>query len=541
MTPRTVARVLACAVTLLGAALIVDTYHVFSQTYDEPSQIAAGMQWLSDGVYTYEPQHPPLGRIAAAIGPYLAGSRTLPGHDMYYEGQLLLGSGAHYRRTLALARLGELPFFLAICAVVWLWGRRLFGGDERDAPAAWAGALAVLFVATNPNILAHSALATTDIAPALMVVATLYAYARWTARPTIGESLLFGLCVGLNVVSKFSAVAFLGVALVLAEAWRVVSVRAGRTPRRPAMREFISLAAVVFLAAALVIWATYRFAVGPIGRTGIAGPAPALFQGFADFFNHGTSGHPAFLLGHTSDTGWWYYFPVALLVKTPLPLFVLGLVGAATTVRAMWTERAFEPALPLIGVVAVLVLALMVKVDIGIRHVLPLYPLLALLAARGTLDLWRLAAAAGRASAPFRRTARGAVVALAASALYVVGRAHPDHLAYFNPLAGAHPEHVLVDSNLDWGQDVYRLEGVRRALHIDSLSVAFFGTTDLHAAGLQHARRLLPNERATGWVAASQTLLQGEWVGGAYSWLFRYRQVGRVGKSLVLFWVPEAD
>ena len=136
---------------------------------------------------------------------------------------------------------------------------------------------------------------------------------------------------------------------------------------------------------------------------------------------------------------------------------------------------------------------------------------------------------AGRASRPRPRPARA----------FVVARAHPDHLAYFNPIAGAHPERILVDSNLDWGQDLYRLTDVMKRMRIDEIHVAYFGSADLRAAGVPNARRLEANERATGWIAASQTNLSGEWGGSGYQWLYDYELVGRIGPSLLLFYVPE--
>jgi hypothetical protein len=130
---------------------------------------------------------------------------------------------------------------------------------------------------------------------------------------------------------------------------------------------------------------------------------------------------------------------------------------------------------------------------------------------------------------------------LLAWSLLIVVRAHPDHLSYFNALAGDHPEHVLVDSNLDWGQDLYRLRDTIVARGIrDTVRVAYFGTADVAAAGVPNARELGLHERATGWIAASETYLAGEWVGRAYDWLLDYPPVARVGPSMRLWYIPPA-
>jgi hypothetical protein len=116
-------------------------------------------------------------------------------------------------------------------------------------------------------------------------------------------------------------------------------------------------------------------------------------------------------------------------------------------------------------------------------------------------------------------------------------RAHPDHLSYFNALAGDHPEHILVDSNLDWGQDLYRLRDTLRARGVrDSVRIAYFGTTKPSAI-IPNARVLGLHERATGWIAASETFLAGEWTGQAYMWLLDYPPMARVGPGMRLWYI----
>jgi hypothetical protein len=160
-------------------------------------------------------------------------------------------------------------------------------------------------------------------------------------------------------------------------------------------------------------------------------------------------------------------------------------------------DRDWASAVPLVSALTMVAISLTVRVNLGVRLVLPVYPLLAIVAAQGMMHLVREQAGI----AP--RAIAGAALA---SAVFIAVRAHPDHLAYFNPLAGAHPENVLVDSNLDWGQDLYRLRDTLAARGVsDSVRVAYFGTADLSAAGVPNARALGVHEVASGWVAASET------------------------------------
>lgn len=519
-------RVATALVACVATAAIVATYPVFSQTWDEPATIAAGMEWLSAGEYHYEAQHPPLARVASAVLPYLRGARSTGNVLIYDEGRALLGDGAHYRRTLFLARLGMLPFFWLLLAVCAAWGARIAG-----PPGA---ALATLFAASNPNLLAHAGIAGTDLAPAAFVCAALFAWMRWREEPSAPRALVFGVALGLATVTKFSALAFLGLAVAGGELARLIMLRRARRTSADAPREpWLPWrgALVVLCAAALAVWAVYRFRVAPISPGGVPVPAPELFRGIAAFLTHGTGGHPAFLLGEVRLAGWWYYYLVVLLVKTPLPLLALAVAGAVHAVRAR-NDEGWTALVPLAGVVGVLVPSLLSHVDLGVRIVLAIYPFLALLAARGAVAAWRDTGPRARVVAR-----RGAVALLVAWSIAIPFAAWPDNLAYFNPVAGRHPERVLVDSNLDWGQDLYRLADTVRARRMDSLYVHYFGSASFTSIGLTNVRRLAKDERATGWIAASETFLAGVWSDTSLHWLARRTPLARIGSSMRLYYI----
>jgi hypothetical protein len=512
------------ALIVAATVAIASTARVFSGTVDEPAHLAAGMQWLTTGDYTYDLPHPPLGRIAAALGPFAHGARSTGDSAIYDEGARILGTGQRYADMLASARHGELVFFVLLAIVVWFWGKSLVG----DAGAA----VATLLVVANPNVLAHAGLATTDIACAATTTLALFLAARWVDAPTLGRALAFGIGAGLAVGSRLSAVAFIGASLVACYALHVwVTRRASiqRSPGAPAIATQIAASAAL---CATVIWAIYRFAIGPLHPGGLSVPAPAFLNGVNTFLLHGTSGHPSYLLGTPANQGWWFYFPVVLLVKTPIPLLLLSIVGAVAAFKDAAARRDWRGAVPIVAALTILAVSMRVRVDLGVRLILPMYPLLAIVAAQGVMRLW----ADASTLAP-----RASVAALLAWSLVVVVRAHPDHLSYFNALAGEHPEHVLVDSNLDWGQDLYRLRDTLAARHVqDSVRVAYFGTADVSAAGVPNARVLGLHERASGWIAASETYLAGEWVGHAYDWLLDYPPVARIGPSMRLWYIPAA-
>jgi len=265
-----------------------------------------------------------------------------------------------------------------------------------------------------------------------------------------------------------------------------------------------------------VILAAYRFELAPF------------IEGIKLFVAHGDRGHYTYLFGKPGYRGWWYYFPVALLVKTPLPLLALAIVGGFVAIRDLRTKREWLGAVPLVSALTILGISLRVHVDLGVRLVLPIYPLMAIVAAQGARELWNQKPA---------RIGRTATALFALASIFIVVRTHPDHLSYFNAFAGDHPEQILVDSNLDWGQDLYRLRDTLRARGVrDSVYIAYFGTTSPDSAGIPKSRFMELHERPTGWIAASETFLAGEWVGSAYFWLNAEPPIARIGKGMRLWY-----
>ena len=464
-------RVAAGAIVLVALAAIVHTWTVFSQTADEPAHVAAGAEWLS-GTYELDPQHPPLARIFVAIGPLLRGAHYVAAPHWVLSGNAILYGAGDYVATLASARAGTLVFFLLGCWIVFAWTRKLFGDV--------AAVLALVFFALQPTVLAHAALATTDMAVAATIIAALYAVAY--ARPAV-----IGLAIAAAVVSKFSAIVFLV---------------GGFGVRRQRLRlESGSVAAALQMAAIAIlgILMVYRFDVGD------------LFRGINDLRAHNAQGHPSYLFGEVRQGGWWYYFPVALWFKSTLPLLVAFALGIRKRTA------------PLVAAFAVILgIAMLSRISIGVRHVLPLYPLMAIVAAYGVMQLRK----------PF-----AIAVILAQIASFAL--AHPDHLAYFNLTAGRDPSRILLDSNLDWGQDLLRLEDACAKHAVESLHIAYFGSADLRRHRLPRLAPLRPFTPTTGWIAISEMHLKDLGARnrprGAYDWLLRYEPVERVGKSIRLY------
>jgi hypothetical protein len=266
----------------IATVRVILTYPVFSHTYDEPRHIACGMEWLDQKVYTIEHFHPPLARVMTALGPYLAGERShgLAGewrgdHHAVREGVAILG--AHYDRVLTLARIGTLPFLWISAWVIYAWSRRYFD--------ATVGVMAVFLFTQLPAILAHSGLATNDMAVTAFVGASAFTTLVWLENPTLRHTLLMGACLGLAVLSKFSSLIFVPSALLTMCACYVLTERPSARSLLAVARPRLALLPVGLIVAGLIIWAGYRFSVGPVYFADVSLPAPELYSGVAALVN----------------------------------------------------------------------------------------------------------------------------------------------------------------------------------------------------------------------------------------------------------------
>jgi hypothetical protein len=269
------------------------------------------------------------------------------------------------------------------------------------------------------------------------------------------------------------------------------------------------------------------------------------FTGIAFQLEHARSGHSSFLMGEHSARGWWYYLLVALLLKTPIAsitLLVIALVRFASRARkGAWLDEAFL----LIPTAVVLGFFSMNPQSIGLRYVLPIYPF-----------LFVLASEVARVVATRTLYAGGLVAALVSYLVLASWSIHPHYLAYFNELIGGpgNGYKYLVDSNLDWGQDLPGLKRFMQANAIPEISLSYFGTDSPARYGIPY--RWLPSmvlkdpnagkpspvpQAPLEWVAISATNLQGVYLEdrALFEKFARRRPVATIGYSIFVYHVDE--
>ena len=458
------AAAVVCVVALLCfAGNLLSSLPRKSLTIDEYVHIPAGVAHLR-GDFQPNAEHPPLAKLIAAL-PLTALGLTPPPVAPAETPNKQLADAARYFWQLNTGRFDAISFWarvpmiavaVALGALIFAFARTHFG----DRAAAFAVALFAL----EPTLLAHGRVVHTDMVAALGLLGVVAAGAWYLRAPTARRAALLGLMLGLMLLAKFS---MLTLAPVIALLWAILWWRApGRNLGR---RGVVGHAAVSGVVALVTVNACYGFRrqpldgserawierqsgeqagffLGGIDTLGWVLPPRFLFGVYQQYL-HNQDGHPASLLGDYSLHGWWYYFPVAYALKTPLPL--LGLCLAAIG-WALWRvvarrERRWLWALgPLVCFLAV---ALTSRINIGIRHLLPLYPFALILAGAALARLW----CAGGRWVPGRLVVAGLIGWLAIESAL----AYPDYVPYMNQVARLEPEWALLsDSNVEWGDDL---------------------------------------------------------------------------------------
>lgn len=536
----------------MGAAQVTSVLQE-TQTWDEGTHLAAGYSYLKTGDFRLNREHPPLFKLLCAL-PLLAMDPQLPLEDASWKegNQEVFGDTFLYKnrvpadRMLFAARAVTIALTLGLGLVLALWTRRKFG--------AVAAVAALCLYAFDPNLIAHGRYVTGDLAATAFIFLSVIAWAEFLETKRWRDLAISGVVLGLALVSKFSAVFLLPVLAVL---YWIRRWQEGRG--RLTVLHFAASVAVAGAISVAIIGLAYgpatirsfhgtklRRVVDVSTTTGaimaqvgkrLGLPAHPYLVGLYEFAMHDRVGHSAYLMGKFSDQGWWYYFPVVFAVKTPAAVLILlalsvgvGLVALARAGPRRWRLREipFEWVVLVLPPVVYFAFCMRSHVNIGVRHILPVYPFLFI----------ALAAALARKAWGKRALAVLALVlAVESVAIY------PHYLAFFNGFAGG-PENgrrYLVDSNLDWGQDLLNLKKYLAAHDIKRLCICYFGRASMQYYKIDYL--YLPETAETGKqkemdcvAAVSATQLQGAYVGeNAFAWLRARKPMAKIGYSIYLY------
>jgi len=266
-------------------------------------------------------------------------------------------------------------------------------------------------------------------------------------------------------------------------------------------------------------------------------PVPAFLRGLAIASVLNNTAPPAYLLGHVKDGGWWYFFMVGIAVKAPIAFLILCLIGLLALVEfaraGKWTALA-----PAVSVAAILIATMSVKYYAGVRHVMVLFPLLAMVAGCAAAHLWQL-------RLPVRLAGKLLLLCLLAWQVHATVMASSDFLAYFNEFVSDPSKALVAGCDLDCGQDVLRLSQALQDRKVQTAHIALWSSADMTQMGLPPFDILAPFQPVRGWVAVSSRarrlgcVFHETYPLGAFAWLNGYQPVALVGKTIQLYYIPD--
>ncbi len=403
----------------------------FSPVVDEITHIASGYSYLKTGTITLNPEHPPLIKIIAALpllflhvhfdnnDPDLVG----PKPDQWKFGiHFFLQNNTD--QILFFTRLPMVLIALALGYIIFRWARELYHSTT-------AGLLALSLYTFTPLILGHGTWVTTDVGVSATVTLFFYCLYRYLQSMTRQRLLICGITLGLALASKFSALIVVPIALAIIALHLVITKKQQNYARLSKL--FLISTTTILCLSALTVWTLYFFPHNMHFYT----------DGIHAIYGEQQASYPYYLNGTFKPGGWWYYFVVAWLLKTPIPILLITIGGIITT-RFVKTNIV-DTLILLVPPIAITIITSIYAHDIGARYMIPVYPFLYVYAARlGTLF--------------DHKKIKMPVAALIVWSMVISIAAFPNYLSYFNEIGGGHEGYRhLDDSNIEWGQDLKAL------------------------------------------------------------------------------------
>ncbi len=465
-----------------------------SPTMDEQNHLTRGYAFISTGDPRLSIEHPPLVNSWAALPLLTENNLALPLDQSGWQGRewysvadrFFWQDGNPVLKLVFMGRVMIVFLTIGLAFVGRAFARQLWG-----APAGLVAFAGLLF---DPSIFAHGRYITTDLGGTLFIfLATfsIYNLFQATTKWPLKKLLIATLCIGLAFASKLTSMVFIFVWIALA---------CVPFSPQPFGRRLVHLA-TAGVGSLVVLWAVFGFEYGPflfideslLWLNAYSGPMPTFWSGIERITLISGGGRPAFLLSMHSTEGFWFYFPVAFLVKTPL--FVL--LGFIFAVPAMLWHKPSRPKTIwlMVPIVIYFSFSLTSALNIGYRHLLPILPFVYLILS-GFIATYFPKWLAWASDVPDASKTLAGWIGQASIVLLIIPSVfyHPHQISFFNLSFGG-PNNgsiVLVDSNIDWGQDLGRLKMWMDQNQVDHINLAWFGTADPAVYGLSHTP--LPGE-----------------------------------------------
>lgn len=419
------------------------------------------------------------------------------------RGQAILASADNSGdRLLQQTRIPFVLLGMLLGFLVFRFSRELYGVN--------AGLTSLFFYSFCPNLLALSSLAVPDLPLALFSFMFVYFLWRCFHEGGATDKYWAGLALGLALLSKYTALLLLPVALCL-----LIMRPKGN------WRNAVTTAVIICIGAFATLLAGYGFDLTPY------------LLGLKLQMNNAQTAD-VFLLGENSTTGWWYYYYVVFALKTPIPVILLLVCAVYYSVRKSGNQRQglLYLGIPVIAFFAFF--SIMPKCS-GLRYILPVYPFIFVMIGSFAAQNARL---------------RTLVCIMAVWQVIAAVSIAPHYLAYFNEIGGGpgNGYKYLVDSNLDWGQDLKELKKYMERNKIQRVSLSYYGSDSPDRYGIaydwlpsfvlrNHEPDKVPQLNLNQPLAISVSNLQGTPLDNKeqFKWLLQHEPVAKLGYSIFVY------
>jgi len=516
-----------------------------SAIFDETAHLPAGYAYLITGDFRLNSEHPPLTKIMSALPLLfldLQNPTTISSwgkNDAFVFGEeFLYHSGQDADKIIFWGRLPIILLSLLLGLVIFVWAKELFGFK--------AGVFALFLFCFCPEIIAHAGLVTEDMGVSLFILLSVYALFKYINKPAPLRLILFGICLGLALLSKFSA-------LILAPFFLICLY--GFDTTKKSKHRFAAVF-LVLLTVFFTVWAGYGFKTGKVLREdtthntlsyvterypeilqkavyclgeNIVIPFPLYLEGFGWILYHGKQKQESFFWGRHFYGNTPLELLFAFFIKTPIPLIILSFFSLFLTIKRKILFKKQQMFLLLFPFTYFIFMGFFAPA-LRVKYMLPVYPFICIFSSQ-------------LVQCEFLKVKAVKAVFVLLCLWYLIGtlKVYPHYLAYFNEIAGG-PKNgykYLVDSNLDWGQDLKLLKKYLDKNGISEINLAYFGTADPGYYKMRY-QKLEPFHKVAGWTAVSATYLQGVHTAkGGYDWLKEYKPQACIGYSIFVYNIKE--
>jgi hypothetical protein len=593
------------AIAIVVFALFLGVSSVWNDApiVDEIPHIGAGYSYIATGDARLNPEHPPMAKDFAGISLKVAGIKDEAAFNSRFWNQdlngqwefgrsLIFNSGNDAIRLVRFAKLPLFIFFIFCAIIIFAWTRKIYG--------YLAALIATFLFSFSPTVMAHSRFVTTDIPALFGILLATYFFVHYLEKPSMKTMWLAGLVFGIAQLTKFSVFLlvpfFLGLAVIYA------CINFHKLKIRNSLFVILNTVFIIAIGYIFVVWPVYYLHVQnyPIelqheqtdtllssyGRRSVADTVVYLsgvpvVRGLAHYglgllmvTQRAVGGNTTYFLGEVSKDSWPHYFPLVYFLKEPLPFWILvfiitifgiikikkpGKISLWTKHCTEWTRNHFAELAMMLWIALYWYSSIKANLNIGVRHLIPAYGFTYILIAGALVNVCLRIK-----SKKILTTFYIMLAALFGWYLCENLSIYPYYLSYFNQTAQIRPSwappgkayipgghNYVVDSNLDWGQDLKRLAEWVEVNQIRRINFDYFGWADqsyylgnnfnwIWAGRYNSTEAFLAENPNGGYIAVSASFYMGSRGNPqtSYSWLDSYQPVAIIGNSIFIWYIP---